>query len=154
MIKYTLHCEKDHVFEGWFRDSEDFEAQLDGGYLQCPICGSLSISKKLMTPSVTGTRSQNDPAKGAALSVETDAQVEQAEAVQKKAQDMARQLREHVIKNADYVGDKFAEEARKIHFEESEKRGIYGEATKEEAKSLVEDGIECLPLPVLPEDQN
>lgn len=152
MIKYALHCESGHGFEGWFRNSEDFEQQIAQGHLQCPVCGSLEITKALMAPSVSGTRSQD-----AVGSDEKSASLPAASLTaeqQSQMQDMFRALRKTVVESSDYVGDKFADEARKIHYEEAEKRGIYGEATLDEVKSLAEDGIDCLPLPTLPEDQN
>ena len=165
MIKYSLQCEHNHLFEGWFRNSDDCEAQRLAGHLQCPICGSSEISKSLMAPSVTGTRSQNAQAnrpvpavpsgEGSKLPAAPEQQVATVnDEGQRKLYEMMRSFREHVVANSDYVGDQFAEEARKIHFKETEARGIYGEASVEDVKGLVEDGIECLPLPGLPEDQN
>ena len=170
MIKYSLHCDQNHEFEGWFRNSDDCEAQTRDGLLQCPICGSTKISKSLMMPRVSGTRSQDNPKMtpveagtnavssqctdlGADPGKGSDAELGAAPD-KKQMQEMLRAFRDHVVENSDYVGDKFAEEARKMHFEESKPRGIYGEATSDEVKSLSEDGIDCLPLPVLPEDQN
>lgn len=152
MIKYALHCKAGHGFEGWFRNSEDFNEQLTKGQIQCPVCGSVDVAKALMAPSVSGTRSQN------AVQSDEKSQPLPADSLtteqQSQMQDMLRAVRKSVVESSDYVGDKFAEEARKIHFEETEKRGIYGEATLDEVKSLAEDGIDCLPLPALPEDQN
>ncbi len=174
MIKFSLQCDAGHVFEGWFRNSGDFDSQKQSGFLQCPGCGSENVSKALMAPAISGTRTQDkivqaaEPQPSAPAPVEAPASVpvapapapvqpmalqaeteQQAELVQK-----LRDLREKVVANSDYVGDKFAEEARKMHFNETEKRGIYGEATLEEVKDLSEDGIDCVPLPILPEDQN
>lgn len=152
MIKYALHCDLDHAFEGWFRNSQDFEDQLADGHVQCPVCGSSSVVKSLMAPSVSGTGSQNAKSDDETALQPMAKQGDLSD--QGKLRDMLRQLRQHVVDNSDYVGNKFAEEARKMHFNESEQRGIYGEATSEEVKSLTEDGIDCLPLPNLPEDQN
>ncbi|TLP42609.1 DUF1178 family protein [Cohaesibacter sp. CAU 1516] len=176
MIKYSLRCDQNHQFEGWFRNSDDCEAQIHDGYLECPFCGSRAVSKSLMAPRVSGTRSQNRSQTQPTLQAEPQEKTSQASpapvadgaganapvpvtndgaAIDPKAlQDMLRSYRKHVVESSDYVGDKFAEEARKMHFKESEARGIYGEATIDDVKSLAEDGIECLPLPVLPEDQN
>lgn len=158
LIKYTLRCDQNHEFEGWFRNSEDCEAQARDGHLYCPTCGSTAIAKSLMAPRVSGTRSQNtenttsqtSPADGLRQPVALGA----ASQDQTKLQEMLRAVRDHVVANSDYVGDKFAEEARKMHFKETEPRGIYGEATSDEVVSLAEDGIDCLPLPRLPKDQN
>ncbi|WP_319532751.1 DUF1178 family protein [uncultured Cohaesibacter sp.] len=159
MIKYSLRCDQDHQFEGWFRNSEDCEAQTRAGQLECPFCGSSHIEKSLMAPRVSGTRSQDAPAQQVP-SQPIAAQDQQPVALgaggpdPQQLQSMLRAFRDHVVNNADYVGNKFAEEARKMHFNEVEQRGIYGEASIEDVKSLVEDGIDCLPLPTLPEDQN
>ena len=164
MIKYALRCDQDHEFEGWFRNSEDCEAQTRDGQLHCPMCGSSAISKSLMAPRVSGTRSQDtEPSQEDCVTTQGSGQADasrQSVALgaaakdQGKLQEMLRAVRDHVVENSDYVGDKFAEEARKMHFKETEPRGIYGEATTDEVESLAEDGIDCLPLPRLPKDQN
>jgi hypothetical protein len=141
MIHLALHCEHDHAFDGWFRNSEDFEKQKKRGLVSCPSCGSSSVDKALMAPSVSTGRKKEKMALA-------------MNAAQKKAMAELKALTEKMRENADYVGDKFAEEARKIHFGEADQRGIYGEATAEEAKSLAEDGVEFMPLPVFPDDQN
>ena len=141
MISFSLICDKDHEFEAWFRSSADFEAQLDRKLVQCAHCGTSKVSKALMAPAVsTGKRKER-----IAL-----AAGEEQRAALAKLKEMAEQVR----KNADYVGDRFADEARKIHFGETDPRGIYGEATPEEAKALIEDGVAFAPLPVFPEDHN
>jgi hypothetical protein len=141
MIHLALRCEHDHAFDGWFRNSEDFEKQKKSGLVSCPSCGSSSVDKALMAPSVSTGRKKEKMALA-------------MNAAQKKAMAELKALTEKMRENADYVGDKFAEEARKIHFGEADQRGIYGEATAEEAKSLAEDGVEFMPLPVIPDDQN
>jgi len=141
MIHLALRCEHDHAFDGWFRNSDDFEKQKKRGLVSCPSCGSSSVDKALMAPSLSTGRKKEKMA--LAMS-----------AAQKKAMAELKALTEKMRENADYVGDKFAEEARKIHFGEADPRGIYGEATAEEAKSLAEDGVEFMPLPVFPDDQN
>jgi len=141
MIHLALRCEHDHAFDGWFRNSEDFEKQKKKGLVACSSCGSSSVDKALMAPSVSTGRKKEKMALA-------------MNAAQKKAMAELKALTEKMRENADYVGDKFAEEARKIHFGEADQRGIYGEATAEEAKSLAEDGVEFMPLPVFPDDQN
>jgi len=141
MIHFTLLCEQEHEFEGWFRNNEDFEAQTARNLVSCPVCGSLKVGKALMAPSVSTSRAKEKIAVG------------MGEA-QRKIIEQMRELSRKVRENADYVGDKFAEEARKIHFGETDPRGIYGEASREEVTSLVEEGIEIMPLPVFPEDRN
>jgi hypothetical protein len=141
MIRFSLHCDNDHDFDGWFRSGEDFETQNKRGLVSCPTCHSAKVEKALMAPAVTTGRK----AEKVALIASDE---------QRKMMAMVKEMAENVRKTADYVGDKFAEEARKIHFGEADARGIYGEATVEEARKLAEDGVEFMPLPVLPEDQN
>jgi hypothetical protein len=143
MIRFTLRCTRDHEFEGWFRSGDDFEKN----GTSCPVCGSTDVEKAIMAPQVA-RKDRGEPASGDKLRV--------AAADPRHTAMLAalKELREKVTENADYVGDKFAEEARKIHYQEVEPRGIYGEATGEEAKLLLEEGIEFHPLPVLPEDRN
>ena len=142
MIRYALACEAGHTFEGWFSDSRAFEVQKSDGSLSCPACGSTVVDKALMAPSVSTARQKETMRLAANVP-------EHQEAVA-----AIRRIRKHLTENADYVGPKFAEEARRIHYNETEKRGIYGEASPNEAKALAEEGIEFHPLPVLPEDHN
>ena len=141
MIQYSLVCEIDHKFDAWFRNAEAFDEQSARGIVTCPVCGSGKVGKGLMAPAVA--RSGSDKV------AVTAGHPQQAEILQ-----VLRAMRNKVISEADYVGDKFAEEARKIHFKESDARGIYGEATREEVTGLIEDGIEVMPLPNLPEEHN
>ena len=141
MIKFSLSCPDSHVFEAWFDSSEGFEQQKARGDIHCPRCGLSSVEKSLMAPSVVTGRQRE--------SVRVAAHVGEAE-----MQEMLRKLRKHLTAHAENVGDRFAEEARRIHYDEAEKRGIYGEATSEEVHSLLDEGIEFHPLPILPEDQN
>jgi len=141
LISFSLICEQDHSFDAWFRNSGDFDAQAKRGLVECPHCGSTKVSKGLMAPAVSTARKRET----VALAL--------GEA-QKQAMAQMKALAEKMRANSDYVGDRFAEEARKIHFGETEARGIYGEATPEEAKGLVEDGVEFMPIPVFPDDRN
>ncbi len=141
MIRFSLACDKDHEFEAWFRSNDDFDTQMKRGFVECPACGSKKVGKALMAPSVSTGRKKEQIA------------LAMGEA-QKQALAQMKAMAEKVRENADYVGDKFAEEARKIHFGETEARGIYGEATLDEARSLAEDGVEFMPIPVFPDDQN
>lgn len=142
MIRYTLVCDNAHSFEGWFSSSSDFDQQVESGFLTCPVCNSASVSKALMAPSVSTARKQ--------------------EQRQQVAMDFARQeaiakLREVVQtirSSAEDVGELFPEEARKIHYGETERRGIIGQASLNEVRELIDEGIEVAPLPVLPEDAN
>ena len=141
MIRFSLNCDRDHEFDGWFRNGEEFETQKKRGLVSCPVCGSSKVDKALMAPSVSTVRKRDQIALAAG---ETQRQM------LAQLRDMAKKVRE----NADYVGDKFAEEARKIHFGETDPRGIYGEASGDEVKALLEDGVEIMPLPEFPEDRN
>ena len=141
MIQYSLVCENEHKFDSWFRNAGAYDEQKAGGIVTCPICTSGDVHKALMAPAVS--RSKSDKV---ALSTGHPQQAELRTAM--------KALRDKVVSEADYVGDKFASEARKIHENESGPRGIYGEATQDEVAGLVEDGIDFMPLPNLPEDHN
>lgn len=143
MIKYKLLCNFEHEFEGWFRNSEAFDQQSGAGHVSCPSCGSTDVSKAIMAPNVVAKRSD-------ALPVRT----ETAPNRQREILAALRKLRSEVEARSTYVGERFAEEARKIHFGETEERSVYGEATKDEVASLAEDGVPVLPLPRLPKDIN
>jgi hypothetical protein len=148
MIKYALACEQAHEFESWFPSSEAFEAQRERGLVTCPFCNSAKVEKQIMAPSVARTdKAPAAPAQGpqpVAVLSERERELRAA----------LRALREHVMKNAEDVGKGFVEEARKIHYGETEERSIYGEADLEEARALLEEGIDVLPLPVVPDDRN
>jgi hypothetical protein len=161
MIRYSLQCHKGHAFVGWFSDSRGYDAQVKRGLVTCPDCGTAKVEKALMTPNL-GTR-QNKKADAPARSSlpvrpgherVVMPRPEGLSAEQREMLQMLRDIRKKVEESAEYVGPRFAEEARKIHYDDVEPRGIYGEATLEEAKALLEEGIACLPLPVLPEDKH
>jgi hypothetical protein len=147
MIHYELICKDGHEFDGWFGSSSAYDEQARAGLLSCPLCGSTEVEKQLMTPGLPAKANRKSEAKQPVFAGPVDPR-------QAMLMTMMRELRKSVEKNAEYVGEKFAEEARKIHYEEAEKRGIYGEATADEAHSLIEEGIEVHPLPKLPEDGN
>lgn len=138
MIRYALICDHDHGFEAWFASSADHDDQAARGLVQCPACGSTAVRKQVMAPAVSGTKK--------AAASETSARM------QDMVMQAARQVRDHVEQNFDYVGDAFAREARDIHEGRSEKRDIYGEATPAEVKRLKDDGVPCAPLPSAPPD--
>ena len=154
MISFALRCEpQGHGFDGWFRSGEDFAAQAERKLVECPVCGSTEIGKALMRPSIAkGAASPGQADAGAPSATPPSGGYANAEAAKAFArlQEMARELRA----KADYVGPRFAEEARRIHYGESEARQIYGEASPAEVKGLSEEGIAALPLPSLPEDKN
>lgn len=138
MIRYALKCDGDHPFEAWFGSSSDFDDQAARGLVECPFCASRVVSKQIMAPAVAGTKTSDsapDLAKMRSMMMQA-----------------AREVRSHVERNFDYVGDAFAREARDIHEGRSEKRDIYGEATPAEIKKLKDDGVPCAPLPPVPVD--
>ncbi len=143
MIKFNLGCDNGHEFEIWFGSSQDFDNQKERKLLTCPHCGSSEVEKMLMAPSVTTGRKKDQMV-----------QVANMQNAQKEILTKMRELRDKVIETGEDVGSKFPEEARKIHYGETEARGIYGQASMEEATELAEEGVEFLPLPELPEDQN
>lgn len=157
MIRYRLVCNKSHEFEAWFGSSSAYDRQAKKGQVECPTCGSKKVSKAIMSPGVA-TRSRETSREVATVSAEpppppTPEQAQRLE-MQRQFLTLMRQVRAEVEQKAEYVGPKFADEARKIHLKEAEARGIWGEATLQEAQELAEEGIDCLPLPRLPEDSN
>jgi hypothetical protein len=141
VIQYSLICGKDHKFDAWFRSAKAYDEQHQRGIVTCPICNSDDVQKAIMAPAVSRANSDK-----VALSIGHPEHMQLLAAM--------KALREKVISEADYVGDKFAEEARKIHFKDVEAHGIYGEATRDEVAGLIEDGVDFMPLPNLPDEQN
>ncbi|MDK4704428.1 DUF1178 family protein [Rhizobium sp. CNPSo 4062] len=142
MIRYSLTCDNAHEFEGWFSESADFDRQVASGFLTCPVCNSAAISKQLMAPSVSTARKKDEM------------QTLAMDAARKEAMTKLKEAVDAIKANAEDVGTKFPEEARKIHYGEADARGIIGKATPDEAQALVEEGIEIAAIPVLPEDIN
>lgn len=132
MIVFSLRCAESHEFEGWFRDNAAYEAQQAEGGIACPYCGGTRIGKAPMAPRIGKSGEDKARTRQALL----------AEAHRKLAE-----LRRHVEENCEYVGERFAAEARRIHGGETERRDIYGEATADEAESLADEGIPVTPLP-------
>ena len=169
MIRYQLVCSHNHTFEAWFASSEAFDKQASANLVACPTCGDTTVRKAIMAPNVSPqTRRRGSVTDSAesdrpvvdegeqGVSAPVPAAMANAEAVAEAAKAVAfmRAVRSAVEKNAEHVGPRFAEEARKIHYGETDAKPIYGEATRNEATELVEEGIEFMPLPVLPEDRN
>lgn len=156
MIVFDLKCRRDHVFEAWFPDSASFAEQAEAGKVVCPVCGSRKVTKALMAPAVlkrgeeaaTPRAEAPDRPEGAAAASMSDS--EKAGELRRRL----RELREHVEKNCDYVGPQFAEEARKIHYGETDPRGIYGETSDDEAKALEDEGIDVSRVPWLPRENS
>ena len=167
MIRYALVCAKGHEFESWFPNSSAYDKQVKRGLVTCPSCGSAKVEKAIMAPQLTsGTRhdvaepapvpaSASGSAVGdAPVPAGVPAPVAMMSPQEAEFRRKLKELRDHLTKNADYVGTKFPEEARKIHYGETDHRSIFGEATPQETKELHEEGIEIHPLPVLPDERN
>jgi hypothetical protein len=146
MIKYRLVCEHGHDFDSWFDSSAAYDKLETAGLLACAVCGTPKVSKAIMAPRVKSSR--DEAARGPTSANPMQAAV----SADPKLRAKLKELREYVEKNHAYVGDKFAEEARKIHYGETEDKPIYGEATLAQAKELVEEGVPVAPLPFVKED--
>ena len=139
MIRYALSCDQGHGFEAWFGSSGDYDDQAAQGLVECPLCASRTIAKQIMAPAVAGTKASAP----AALP---------PEGVRRMMREAMGDVRRHVESTFDYVGDRFAREARDIHEGRSEERGIYGEASPKEVRALKADGVAVAPLPPAPID--
>ncbi len=147
MILYQLKCKNDHEFEAWFQSSSAYDEQRAARKVACPECSSKAISKAIMAPNIA--------TKGAIkTSKDHQAKVTEMKKAQGQYVKAVKQVREHVEKNFDYVGGEFPDEARRIHDGKSDDRNIYGEASPDEARDLIEEGIEVAPLPDDPEKAN
>jgi len=155
MIRYRLKCKKGHQFDAWFASSAAYERQAKGKQLSCAKCGSTQVAKALMAPKLTKRAAAKEgAAKEAARSREAAKPETHRLAAHGELMAAMRKLRAEIEAKSEYVGPRFPDEARKIHYEEAPARGIHGEATADEAKALSEEGIEFFPLPILPEDHN
>lgn len=156
MIRYALICDSAHEFESWFPTSAGFEEQARRGLVSCPVCGSGKVERAIMAPNVARTdlgpkapvRAEEPSAPAAAAPLALMGEKEKA------LREMVAALHRHVRENAEHVGERFAEEALKIHHGETEERAIYGQATPEDARMLHEEGVDFLPLPGLPDSRN
>jgi hypothetical protein len=144
MIRYNLRCERGHEFESWFQSSSAYDSQIKRKLVTCAVCGSAKVEKAIMAPRLArGKRSTAAPAElSPAMEEERELRAE------------LKQLHDHLVKNADNVGKRFPNEARKMHYGDIEHRPIYGEASPEEAKSLIDEGVEVGSLPVLRDNRN
>ena len=161
MIRYALVCRDGHQFESWFQDSAAYDKQAKRGLVTCPQCGSAKVEKAIMAPRLSATAkkrraSMEAPATttDAPAAAPAPAPVAMISPQEQEIRAKLKELRDHLTKNADNVGAKFPEEARKMHYGEIEHRSIYGVASPEEAKELSEEGIEFHPLPSLPDERN
>jgi hypothetical protein len=162
MIRYALICENGHGFESWFQDSAAYDKQAKRKLIGCPLCGSSKVDKTIMAPRLASSSKKRKapieaPVPAAAPAPEKAQEKAPVAMISPQEQEFRaklKDLREHLIKNADNVGPKFPEEARKMHYGEIEHRSIYGVASPDEAKDLAEEGIEFHPLPILPDERN
>ncbi len=152
MIHYQLRCRDEHAFDGWFRDSAAFDLQARGGLLTCPVCGGSDVARALMAPAVGKKRAAPAQVEAPAAAPETSDAVQPMLAgnLPDGLRAMLQRMRAEVEKRCDYVGNTFADEARRIHTGEAAARGIYGETTPEEAERLADDGIEIARIPWVP----
>jgi hypothetical protein len=163
MIRYSLVCERKHEFEAWFKDSADYGRQAKRGLVSCPSCGSGKVEKALMAPSLGRSAKKGSaapPPETAAPQPEAPATAESKTPVamlspqEREFRAKLKEFRDHLTRNAENVGPRFPEEARKMHYGETEHRSIYGEASPQDAREMLEEGIEFHPLPVLPDERN
>ena len=152
MIHYSLVCDKNHTFESWFQNSAAYDKQVKRKLVTCPMCGSAKVEKAIMAPRLA--RKDKSTSVVAPVESEVSTPVAMVSPEEKELRAKLKELRDHLTANADNVGKKFPEEARKMHYGETEHRSIYGEATLEDAKELHEEGIDFHPLPVIPDERN
>jgi hypothetical protein len=155
MIRYNLRCDRGHGFESWFQSSAAYESQEKRRLVSCPACGSAKVERAIMAPQIVSKRaSPAEPAPAALAEAAAPASTPLMMAHERELRAKIKELRDHIVKNADNVGERFPNEARKMHYGDIEHRPIYGEASPDEAKSLVDEGVEVMPLPILPDDRN
>jgi hypothetical protein len=157
MIRYSLHCERGHAFESWFQSSAAYDSQVKRKLVTCPACGSAKVEKAIMAPQIVSKMGRDSTAAAEPappVDVTAPASTPLMMAQERELRAKLRELRDHILKNADNVGERFPNEARKMHYGDIEHRPIYGEASPDEARSLIEEGVEVSPLPVLPDDRN
>ena len=158
MIHYNLRCERGHSFESWFQSSSAYESQEKRKLVSCPACGSTKVERAIMAPRIVSKKSRDSaaptpaPAAGTEVTAPTSTPLMMAQERELRAK--IKELRDHIVKNADNVGERFPNEARKMHYGDIEHRPIYGEASPDEARALIDEGVEVSPLPVLPDDRN
>ena len=160
MIRYNLVCDKRHEFESWFQDSAAYDKQAKRGLVSCPLCGSAKVEKAIMAPRLarkdksTPIVAPQEESAPASPPAEAPTPVAMISPQEREFRAKLRELRDHLTANADNVGKKFPEVARKMHYGDIEHRSIYGEASPQDAAELHEEGIEFHPLPVLPDERN
>ena len=159
MIRYALNCAQGHTFESWFQSSAAYDKQAKRALVTCPTCGSAKVEKAIMAPRLARNEAAEPPPPATLPapplpSAPGKTPVAIMSPPERELRKKLKELRDHLTKNADYVGPRFRDEARKIHYGEIEHRSIYGEASPDEAKEMHEEGIEFHPLPILPDEFN
>ena len=160
MIRYNLRCEKGHSFESWFQSSAAYESQEKRKLVSCLACGSVKVERAIMAPQIVSKKGREraaTPVETADVPAMPSSSPESTPLMMAQERELRaklRELRQHIVKNADNVGERFPNEARKMHYGDIEHRPIYGEASPEEARTLIDEGVEVSPLPVLPDDRN
>jgi hypothetical protein len=154
MIKYALRCDQGHGFDSWFPDSASYDTQAKRGFVTCPTCGSAKVEKQIMAPRVRTSEERRGLSKTAPVPEVAPQPMTMLSDEAQQMRAMIRELHEKVKANTEDVGERFADEARRIHYGETEEKAIRGKASFEEAKALHEEGIGVLPLPPLPDERN
>jgi hypothetical protein len=165
MIHYNLRCKKGHAFESWFQNSSAYEQQERRKLVSCPVCGSTEVERAIMAPQIVSKKSRDsappssssEPASVPAPATEVSPPAPSTPLLMAQERELRaklKELRDHIVKNADNVGERFPNEARKMHYGDIEHRPIYGEASPDEARALIDEGVEVMPVPTLPDDRN
>jgi hypothetical protein len=161
MIRYTLQCERGHGFESWFQSSSAYESQEKRKLVNCPVCGSTDVERAIMAPQIVSKKGRDsassEPAGVPAPAAEASLPAPSTPLLMAQERELRaklKELRDHIVKNADNVGERFPNEARKMHYGDIEHRPIYGEASPDEARALIDEGVEVMPVPTLPDDRN
>ena len=143
MIRYTLRCERDHGFESWFQSSSAYDSQVRRKLVTCPVCNSTKVEKAIMAPQIVSKKGRDNavptpaPAQAAPAETTTSESTPLLMAQERELRAKLKELRDHIVKNADNVGERFPNEARKMHYGDIEHRPIYGEASPDEARALI-----------------
>ena len=164
MIRYSLRCERGHAFESWFQSSSAYESQEKRKLVSCPACGSVKVERAIMAPRIVSKKGRDrapvpaetadNPTTEVTAQGSAQGSTPLLMAQERELRAKIKELRDHIVKNADNVGEKFPNEARKMHYGDIEHRPIYGEASPDEARALIDEGVEVSPLPILPDDRN
>ena len=158
MIRYALRCEHDHTFESWFQSSSAYEQQVRRKLVSCPVCSSVEVEKAIMAPRIVSKKGREKAPAPAEATAPAEAHANEPTSLmmaqERELRAKIKELRDHIVKSADNVGERFPNEARAMHYGDKEHRPIYGEASPEEARALIDEGVEVSPLPTLPEDRN